>query len=192
MSRSLRFIVTPGRLGHMLLAAGERGICHLRFGDDPADLEERFRAAYPGARRAAADHPLQAWSAALVDSLEVWDGQTVTCEIPLDLSAGTDFQRRVWAHLRTIPSGESHNYRQVARAVGSPLGARAVASACAANPIALLVPCHRVVPASGGPGGYRWGAERKRWLLAGELGARDRKTRIDRRASTRDCLDSRP
>jgi AraC family transcriptional regulator of adaptative response/methylated-DNA-[protein]-cysteine methyltransferase len=166
MNRTLRYVITPCRLGQMLVAAGQRGVCHLRFGDESAALEEVFRRVFPGALRATGfDDPLQTWSAALVDHLEAWGGRGAPPEIPLDLRAGTAFQRRVWAHLRTIPSGEVSTYQQVARAVGTPRGARAVANACARNPVALLVPCHRVVPTGGGPGGYRWGRERKRSLL---------------------------
>lgn len=172
MSRTLRYVISPCRLGQMLVAAGERGICHLRFGDDPEALEASFRAVFPGVLRVdEPDDPLTAWSAVLVERLEAWGGRGAPPEIPLDLRAGTAFQRRVWAHLRTIPAGEVSTYAQVARAVGAPRGARAVASACARNPVALLVPCHRVVPGAGGHGGYRWGADRKRRLLESEARA---------------------
>jgi AraC family transcriptional regulator of adaptative response/methylated-DNA-[protein]-cysteine methyltransferase len=159
----------------MLVAAGERGVCHLRFGDDPAALEGPFRAVFPDARRAElGGDPLLGWTATLVDRLEAWGGHGAPPDIPLELRSGSAFQRRVWTHLQTIPSGETNSYQQVARAVGSPRGARAVANACARNPVALLIPCHRVVPASGEPGGYRWGSERKTVLLEAESAGRSR------------------
>lgn len=172
MQTTLRFVVLPCRVGHLLVAAGERGVGHVRFGDGVAGLAGSFRAAFPGARPVtSAPDPLRAWGDALVEGLEVGgDGPGAPSAIPLDLRSGTAFQRRVWDHLRTIPAGEVRTYQQVAQAVGTPRGARAVASACARNPVAWLVPCHRVVPTHGGPGGYRWGEERKRALLAGEAG----------------------
>lgn len=168
MPRTIRFTTAPCALGHLLVAAGERGIAHLRFGDDPSALETSFLAAFPEALRAPADDLVCAWARALVTRLEAWDGRGGPPELPLDIGCGTPFQRRVWEHLRVIPVGETRSYGAVAAAIGHPRAARAVARACARNPIAWLVPCHRVVPAGGGPGGYRWGAGRKRALLRRE------------------------
>jgi AraC family transcriptional regulator of adaptative response/methylated-DNA-[protein]-cysteine methyltransferase len=95
------------------------------------------------------------------------EGREPTAELPLDVRA-TSFQRQVWEELRNIPWGQTRTYGEVARAVGQPTAARAVARACATNPAALVIPCHRVVPAGGGTGGYRWGAARKARLLKAE------------------------
>ena len=152
---------------HVLVAAGERGICQLRLGEDRAALEAGLRGIFPGARRADPQAPVVAWCAAIVARLEAWDGRGGPPDLPLELR-GTPFQLRVWEALREIPVGEVQSYAEVARGLGVAGGARAVAGACARNPVALLVPCHRVVPKSGGVGGYRWGERIKRWLLAGE------------------------
>ena len=98
------------------------------------------------------------------------NGHELPADLPVDVRA-TAFQRRVWGFLRTIPTGETRSYGEVARAIDRPSAARAVAQACATNPVALIVPCHRVVRGDGAPGGYRWGVERKRTLLARERGA---------------------
>lgn len=163
----MRFTIAPCDLGHLLLAAGERGICQLRLGDDPDILSRRFCAAFPNARGAAVDDPLHGWSDAIVRRLNQLESQDAETGIPLEL-AGTPFQRRVWSALCAIPRGETRSYGEIADAINLPKGARAVASACARNPVALLVPCHRVLPRSGGTGGYRWGSWRKRWLLERE------------------------
>jgi AraC family transcriptional regulator of adaptative response/methylated-DNA-[protein]-cysteine methyltransferase len=167
MARNIRFLTSPCSLGHVLIAAGERGVCHLRLGDDPDELARRFRASMPDARPADLDDPVRAWSEAIVAQIENWGGQGTPPKIPLCLR-GTEFQQRVWKSLRQIPMGEVRSYSEVAREIGKPRAVRAVASACARNPVALLVPCHRVVPKTGGSGSYRWGAERKRALLGME------------------------
>jgi len=167
MSSSIQYTFGRCRHAHVLVAAGERGICQLRLGDDRAALEAGLLRTFPGARRAAAQSPVVEWCAAIVARLEAWDGRGGPPDLPLELR-GTPFQMRVWEALREIPAGEVRSYAEVAREVGVADGARAVASACARNPVALLVPCHRVVPRSGGIGGYRWGGHIKRWLLAGE------------------------
>lgn len=175
MPQTIRYLTAPCALGHVLVAAGERGIAHLRLGATASALETPFLAAFPEARPAAPEDPIHGWTDALMARLEAWDGRGAPPELPLDIGRGTAFQTRVWAYLRTIPAGETRTYGEVARAVGHPRAARAVASACARNPVAWLVPCHRVVPERGGPGGYRWGRERKQALLAHEAPGRERR-----------------
>lgn len=167
MSQSIRYTTARCALGYVLLAAGERGICQLRLGDDPAGLTRGLCAALPGASPALPGDPLHAWSAEVVRRLDDWGGHGAPPELPLELR-GTPFQLRVWEQLQRVPAGEVRTYAELARDLGVPRGARAVASACARNPVALLVPCHRVVPSGGGCGGYRWGSWRKRRLLARE------------------------
>ncbi len=164
---TILYTIAPCSLGHLLLAAGDRGICHLRLGDDPRQLEERFRLVLPQARLAPASDRIHAWCDALVHYIDDLDGASEPPKLPLALQ-GTAFQRRVWSALSAIPCGEVRSYREIAEQVDVPRGARAVANACANNPVAVLVPCHRVVPSAGGTGGYRWAQWRKRRLLARE------------------------
>jgi AraC family transcriptional regulator of adaptative response/methylated-DNA-[protein]-cysteine methyltransferase len=160
----IRFTTLTTRLGAMLVAATDRGLCRVALGDDPAALEQRLREEFPSADVRKDRAGLEAATSALRAAAA---GQPVESELNLDVRA-TAFQRRVWRVLQGIPAGETRTYAEVARQLGSPKSARAVARACATNPVALAVPCHRVVPASGGTGGYRWGSERKKKLLADE------------------------
>jgi AraC family transcriptional regulator of adaptative response/methylated-DNA-[protein]-cysteine methyltransferase len=160
----LRYTVAACPLGRLLVAATDRGICLVSLGDDDAALERSLRDEYPAAEIVAGDGALQAWVRHIVAHLK---GREPHLELPIDVRA-TAFQWRVWQELRRIPRGETRSYAEVARALGQPRAARAVARACAQNPVALVVPCHRVVPAAGGSGGYRWGAQRKAKLLAKE------------------------
>jgi AraC family transcriptional regulator of adaptative response/methylated-DNA-[protein]-cysteine methyltransferase len=148
-------------LGRLLVAATARGVCALRFGDDAA-LRRELAAEFP---HAALVHDPAAVAPYVAAVRAYLAGGPLAPDVPLDLR-GTLFQQRVWAALREIPAGETRSYAAVARALGQPGGARAVARACAANPVAVLVPCHRVVRGDGGLSGYRWGVERKRALLA--------------------------
>ncbi len=154
-------------LGRLLVAATNRGVCAVCLGDADARLEAALRAEYPEAEIHRDEHGLGAWVAALMSYL---DGTRPHLALPLDIQA-TAFQQRVWEALRTIPYGTTRSYREIARAVGRPAAARAVARACASNPVALAIPCHRVVREDGGLGGYRWGLERKRALLDRERAA---------------------
>ena len=163
---AIRFSVIESALGDLLVAATGRGVCNVRVGSDPAALEAGLRAEFPFAPVVRDDAALADWAQAL---RRIAEGRTPGCEIPLDVPASR-FRRRVFEALRAIPRGQTRTYAQIARAVGRPGGARAVGQACARNPVALVVPCHRVVPATGGVGGYRWGSERKRALLAREAG----------------------
>jgi AraC family transcriptional regulator of adaptative response/methylated-DNA-[protein]-cysteine methyltransferase len=154
-------------LGRLLVATTERGICAVSLGDADDALEQALRKEYPAAEIHPGEPANSGWVQAIVDFL---DGHEFPADLPIDVQA-TSFQRRVWTFLRTIPSGETRSYGEVARGIDQPTAARAVANACATNPVALIIPCHRVVRGDGAPGGYRWGAERKRTLLAREHGA---------------------
>jgi len=159
-------------LGPLLMAATARGVCFAQFGDDPAELQTRLAAEFSQARLspspAATAPALDAWIEALVTHLE----RRAPCpELPLDLR-GTALQMQVWQFLLGVPEGEVVSYAEVAAAVDRPRAARAVANACGANRIAVLVPCHRVLRGDGGLGGYRWGMARKRALLDAERACR--------------------
>jgi AraC family transcriptional regulator of adaptative response/methylated-DNA-[protein]-cysteine methyltransferase len=162
---AIRYAVAPCALGQVLLAGTQRGVCAVYLGDDPAALERALRAEYPAADIApAADGGLRPW---LKELLEHLAGQRPHLELPLDVQA-TAFQWRVWEELRRIPYGGTRTYAEVAAAIGRPTAARAVARACATNPVSVVIPCHRVVRGGGGLGGYRWGLGRKAALLAKE------------------------
>ena len=154
-------------LGYLLVAATERGLCAVRFGESAADLEQALVREFPAATIQRDDAALRPWVDALVRYL---DGQQPQLDLPLDVQA-TAFQSRVYEALRAIPYGSTRSYSQVAQAIGQPTAARAVAQACATNPVALVIPCHRVVRDDGSLGGYRWGVERKRSLLTREAQA---------------------
>jgi AraC family transcriptional regulator of adaptative response/methylated-DNA-[protein]-cysteine methyltransferase len=148
----------------MLLGATERGICWLTFGTEPGALLEELRVAFPKATLYNDEARLYAWFDAVRDFVLL---PREALELPVDIQ-GTAFQSRVWRALRQIPLGETASYRDVAQRIGEPSAMRAVASACGRNPVAVLIPCHRVIAASGELAGYRWGIERKRALLARE------------------------
>jgi AraC family transcriptional regulator of adaptative response/methylated-DNA-[protein]-cysteine methyltransferase len=161
---AIAYDVAATPLGWLLVARTARGICAVRLGDDPADLASGLSAEYPRSRIARGDAALQSDIAQIVHLVT---GEPPQLELPLDVRA-TAFQRRVWEALRAIPRGEVRTYGEIATAIGRPDAARAVGRACAANPVALAIPCHRVITADGGLGGYRWGIECKRQLLAAE------------------------
>jgi AraC family transcriptional regulator of adaptative response/methylated-DNA-[protein]-cysteine methyltransferase len=147
-------------LGQVLMAATGRGVCAIDIGDSGKALVGRLRARFPRARLRKGDRDFARWVARVVAFIEFPRGDL---DLPLDLR-GTSFQRRVWEALRAIPPGETASYAEVARRIGRPAAARAVARACASNALAVAVPCHRVVRSDGTTGGYRWGAGRKRAL----------------------------
>ena len=151
-------------LGRVLIAATERGISAVYLGDDDAALEKALLAEYPAAETRRYDAALGPWLASV---LKVVEGGRATADLPLDVLA-TAFQWRVWQALREIPLGETRSYGEVARAIGEPGAARAVARACATNRVSVVIPCHRVVASDGSPSGYRWGAMRKKALLERE------------------------
>ncbi|MEO8678172.1 MAG: bifunctional DNA-binding transcriptional regulator/O6-methylguanine-DNA methyltransferase Ada [Vicinamibacterales bacterium] len=158
------FSMVASPLGHVLIAATENGVCAVRLGDNRAKLEAELRREYPAADIRGKEKPRADWVKAIVQLLR---GHAPSIDLPVDVRA-TAFQWKVWRALQQIPPGETRAYAQVARAIGQPKAARAVARACATNPVALVVPCHRVVQGDGGLGGYRWGIARKKALLAAE------------------------
>ena len=151
-------------LGRVLVAATHRGISAVYLGDTDARLVSELRAEYPGAEISQARTGFERWVREILRRAE---GKAPARELPLDLQA-TAFQRRVWQELQRIPRGSTRTYSQVARALGRPRAVRAVARACATNPVSVVVPCHRVVRANGNMAGYRWGVQRKEKLLASE------------------------
>lgn len=158
----IHYIVVRSALGHLLVAATERGVCSIKIGDAAPELEDDLRREYP---MAAIERDLGKRSPAVTTLLAFVAGQRPPADLPLDVQ-GTAFQRRVWMHLQRIPMGKTRSYGEIARAIGQPGAARAVARACAANHAALVIPCHRVVQGTGAPGGYHWGPKRKERLLA--------------------------
>jgi AraC family transcriptional regulator of adaptative response/methylated-DNA-[protein]-cysteine methyltransferase len=168
---TIAFAVIESAVGRVLVAATPRGVCSVKIGSSGAELEAALRREYPAATIAVDEGSLATWTAAIVEHLA---GRRPALDLPLDVQA-TAFQWQVWQALSAIPYGETRTYAEVAEAIGRPRAARAVARACAANPVALAVPCHRVVPAAGGAGGYRWGAGRKRSLLALERESHNRR-----------------
>ncbi len=160
--QEIHYAVGQCPLGWLLLAATSKGICAVRLGDSQARLVQELYQEFSQAHILESGSFVAEWIQLLIDYLAErlpWP------ELPVDVQA-TAFQRRVWNELRTIPAGETKTYSDIAAALGQPQATRAVARACAANPVALVVPCHRIVPKAGGSGGYRWGPERKQWLLA--------------------------
>lgn len=149
----------------MLVAATGQGIAAVLLGDDKASLVQELAQRYPQAQLETGGTPLHHWSD---EVLALLAHPAQAHRLPLDVVGGTDFQRRVWAALQRIPGGQTCTYTQLAQALGQPRAVRAVASACAANSVAVLVPCHRVLRSDGGLGGYRWGLARKQQLLAQE------------------------
>ena len=163
---SIRWTVTPIPDGVALVASTARGLCAVRLGESEATLAEELREEFPNAALSRDDAAL-AGLASIVSDLAAGRRRPEASTLPLDVHA-TAFRRRVWEALRRIPAGETRSYGQIAEAVGAPGAARAVGSACAQNPIAVVVPCHRVVGADGSLHGYAYGLARKRQLLDAE------------------------
>jgi len=161
---TIQYAIVPSPLGRLLVAATPRGLCAVRFGDNATELERELREEFSAAEVHRDDAALKPYLQPLLASLR---GENVTMDLPLDVRA-TAFQKKVWDALREIPPGETRSYREVARAIGDPKAVRAVATACASNPVAVAVPCHRVVRSDGELAGYRWGIERKKRLLQKE------------------------
>jgi AraC family transcriptional regulator of adaptative response/methylated-DNA-[protein]-cysteine methyltransferase len=160
----IRFAIAPCCLGLVLVAVTARGVCQIALGDDDSSLRADLMARLPAARQVAPDEELSRLLEAVVSLI---DSPGDEHAIPLDIR-GTAFQQRVWLALRAIPPGRTLTYGELAAAVGRPQAVRAVASACAANPLAVAVPCHRIVRTDGALAGYRWGIERKGSLLERE------------------------
>jgi AraC family transcriptional regulator of adaptative response/methylated-DNA-[protein]-cysteine methyltransferase len=159
---SIRFVVQPSSLGLVLVAATHRGVCSILLGDNASRLTEELTQHFPRAAREPGGAEMQGLVAAVLRLVE--DPASGTAALPFDVR-GTAFQVRVWDALTRIPAGQTVSYAQLAAAVGSPNGARAVARACAGNHLAVAIPCHRVIRGDGDLSGYRWGVARKRALL---------------------------
>ncbi len=158
---TIRYSIAETPVGRLLLAGTPRGICSIQFGDSDTTLEGALRKEYPQAEIVRNDKQLTGWVRAVRNRIR---GER-TASLPLDIRA-TAFQRLVWEQLRAIPNGATRSYSEIAKRIGKPRAARAVARACATNPVAVAIPCHRVVREDGALGGYRWGIQRKRKLLA--------------------------
>jgi AraC family transcriptional regulator of adaptative response/methylated-DNA-[protein]-cysteine methyltransferase len=158
------FTVTDTDLGKLLIAATAKGICSVRFGESEAELLRDLQSEFTAATLKRSDQKLQQLSS---DVCGLLSGAFISRDIPLDIR-GTAFQQQVWNALRSIPPGETRSYATIAQDIGKPKAVRAVANACAANPVAIVVPCHRVVQKNGSLAGYRWGVERKAALLKNE------------------------
>jgi AraC family transcriptional regulator of adaptative response/methylated-DNA-[protein]-cysteine methyltransferase len=167
---TIRYALVDSPLGRLLLAATERGVCAVSLADTDTPLEAFLKNEYPAAEIRRDDAQLKPYVEELLRHLQ---GQRPHLDLPLDVQA-TAFQWRVWQELQAIPYGRTRSYREIARRIKRPSAVRAVARACATNPVALVVPCHRVVRSDGGLGGYRWGIERKKKLLAHERTAAGR------------------
>ncbi len=163
---ALRFAVGQSSLGAILVASSGKGVASILIGDDPNALAEELQDRFPKARLIGGDDEYETLVARVVGLVEA---PGLGLELPLDIR-GTAFQQRVWQALRDIPAGRTVSYSELAERIGSPGSVRAVAGACAANNIAIVIPCHRVVRNSGALSGYAWGVERKRALLAREAG----------------------
>src|SRR5579863_246278 len=161
IAAAIRYTIADSPLGRMLIAATDQGVCSIQFARSDGELLEGLKHEFPFAARKRDEGGLKAWVETL---LEKMTGKGLNAALPLDIRA-TAFQRRVWTYLQSIPFGATRSYGDVAKAIGQPTASRAVARACATNPVAVAIPCHRVVREDGGTSGYRWGVERKKMLL---------------------------
>ncbi len=161
IAATVRYAIADSPLGRMLVAATDKGVCAIQFATTDDELIEGLKREFPFALRKPDQGGLQAWVETLLATMT---GHESNAALPLDIRA-TAFQRRVWTYLQSIPFGETRSYSQVAKAIGRPSASRAVARACATNPVAVAIPCHRVVRKDGDTSGYRWGMERKKALL---------------------------
>ncbi len=161
IAAAIRYACADSPLGRMLIAATDRGVCAIQFARSDGELIEGLKREFPFATRKPDAGGLQTWVAALLSKMS---GKELNAALPLDIRA-TAFQRLVWTYLQSIPFGATRSYSQVAKGIGQPTASRAVARACATNPVAVAIPCHRVVREDGNISGYRWGVERKKTLL---------------------------
>ena len=166
-AETIRFALGECSLGSILVAATGRGVCAILLGDDPEPLLRELEDRFANARLVGGD---EAFEGMVRRAVALVEAPSLGYDLPLDVR-GTAFQQRVWQALRDIPPGSTMSYAEVADRIGAPGAARAVARACATNPVAVAIPCHRVVRRDGGLSGYRWGVERKRALLEREGGA---------------------
>lgn len=165
----IRYIIVKSDLGRMLISATEHGLCGIELGQTDAQVISSLGEKFPNARsiERSRDAIPEEWIDAVMAIVE---GREPQSDVPLDV-AGTAFQRRVWEALLAIPSGQTRSYQEIAAAIGQPTACRAAAAACGANPVGLLIPCHRVIRQGGALGGYYWGLDRKKLLLDRERGA---------------------
>lgn len=161
---SIHYTIVDSSLGRLLVGATGKGVCAVSLGDSDSELEAALREEYPAAEIAREESGMGEWVRAVLSRIQ---GEHPNSNLPLDIQS-TAFQRRVWQELLSIPYGDTRTYGEVARGLGEPKAARAVAYACATNPVCIVVPCHRVVRTDGNLAGYRWGVERKRALLQTE------------------------
>jgi AraC family transcriptional regulator of adaptative response/methylated-DNA-[protein]-cysteine methyltransferase len=162
----IKYVTAETKLGHILVATTPKGLCAVTLGDDVKELERKLKAEFPGAEITRDDSA----TANVVKNIVAYvEGRQKELALPVDIVA-TAFQRQVWQALQAIPYGATKSYGEIAKAIGQPKAVRAVARACASNPVALVIPCHRVIREDKGLGGYRWGIERKEKLLAQEKG----------------------
>ncbi|MEM9965670.1 MAG: methylated-DNA--[protein]-cysteine S-methyltransferase, partial [Asticcacaulis sp.] len=160
----IHFAVGECSLGSILVARSPKGICAITLGDSPEPLIRDLQDRFPKANLIGGDAGYEQWIATVIGFV---DAPHIGLNLPLDIR-GTAFQQRVWQALRDIPAGTTASYSDIARSMGTPKAVRAVARACAANALAVVIPCHRVVRTDGSLSGYRWGVERKRQLLLSE------------------------
>ena len=163
---ALRVAIVKSSLGYVLVARSAKGVCAILLGDSPSLLERDLRRRFPQVRLLGSDADIESLAAEVARLIQ---NPRAILDLPLDVR-GTAFQQRVWRALREIAVGSTVSYAEVAQRLGAPRSVRAVAQACAANPLAVLIPCHRVVRHDGALSGYRWGIERKRALLTLESG----------------------
>lgn len=161
---AINYATAESPLGRLLVAATSKGVCSVMLGDSDASLEADLLSEFPAAEIRHDEKPLRPSLKTIIEYLK---NKTPHVDLPLDIRA-TAFQRQVWEQLRSIPYGQTHSYSEVAKAIGQDKAVRAVARACATNPVALVIPCHRVIREDKSLGGYRWGLERKKKLLQAE------------------------
>lgn len=157
----IRYSFTESPIGRMLIAATDKGICSIQFADSEEELEQGLKQEFPFALRRRDDDGMANLAAQVVQRIS---GAESSASLPLDIQA-TAFQRRVWSYLQSIAFGRTQSYTEVAKGIRHPSAVRAVAHACATNPVAIAIPCHRVLRSNGDLGGYRWGLQRKKTLL---------------------------
>jgi AraC family transcriptional regulator of adaptative response/methylated-DNA-[protein]-cysteine methyltransferase len=164
----IRYAIGDSPLGRLLVAATDKGVCSVKLGDSDEALKTELLHEFSAAEIVLDEGWLRPALAAVVNHLH---DKTPRIDLALDIRA-TAFQRQVWEHLQKIPAGETHSYTKVAKGIGQEKAVRAVARACASNPVALVIPCHRVIREDKSLGGYRWGLDRKKKLLEREAGAK--------------------
>jgi len=167
----INYTIVESALGYLLVAATDKGVCMVRLGDTAAALESDLQKEFAAAKIGRNNKELEKAVTQILDHLA---GKQPRLDLPLDIQA-TAFQRQVWEALRSIPYGATRSYSEIAKEIGQPKAVRAVARACATNPVALVIPCHRVIREDRSLGGYRWGLERKKKLLEKEGAASEAK-----------------